>query len=221
MRFSDYYTAQARKPSGLFGRLVMPLVFNRGNAFLNRFVAAQVAVAPDDRILEIGCGPGKLIAAMAEKIETGRIDGIDFSPEMVAAAEKRNAKRILQGVVAIQKADFGASTDMGSRYTKACSVNTLYFWKDPRQVLEKAIRLLEPGGRFVLGLEDAEQLKGRRLSKDIFRIYSKDEVLQMFAECDALEAVKIKTRRKGRQLFHCAVATKQAPDNLSRRGEKR
>jgi len=34
MSFSTYFSEQARKPSGLFGRVVMPIVFDRGNAFL-------------------------------------------------------------------------------------------------------------------------------------------------------------------------------------------
>ena len=88
--FSTFFSKQARKPEGLFGRIVMRVVFDRGNAFLNDFVDDLMSVQGDDRILEIGSGTGKLIHRMAKKIDTGRIEGIDFSGAMVSVARQRN-----------------------------------------------------------------------------------------------------------------------------------
>lgn len=83
MSFSTYFSEQASKPLGLFARIVMPIVFDRGNAFLNGFVNALMAVQPSDRVLEFGCGTGKLIHILAKKIDKGIIEGIDFSSTMV------------------------------------------------------------------------------------------------------------------------------------------
>ena len=47
----------------------MPVIFDRGNAFLNGFVTDLMDIKPDDRIFEIGCGTGKLIKLMANEIE--------------------------------------------------------------------------------------------------------------------------------------------------------
>ena len=40
MNFSSFFSEQARRPDGLFGRVVMSIVFDKGNAFLNDFVNA-------------------------------------------------------------------------------------------------------------------------------------------------------------------------------------
>ena len=90
MNFSTFFSKQARRPEGLFGRIVMRMVFDQGNAFLNNFVNDQMSVQTDDHILEIGSGTGKLIHRMALRIDNGFIEGIDFSSEMVSIARKRN-----------------------------------------------------------------------------------------------------------------------------------
>jgi hypothetical protein len=56
MSFIDFFSRQARKPSGIFGRLVMSVIFDVGNARLNRFVNEVMSVRADDHILEIGFG---------------------------------------------------------------------------------------------------------------------------------------------------------------------
>jgi len=206
MNLSDYFSAQARRPSGLFGRIIMPLVFDYGNAYLNGFVAELMALQPDDRVLEIGCGTGKLMQRMARELKSGQIVGVDFSSEMVAIAEKRNRKNISRGTAAVVKADVAASPFSPASYSKACSVNTLYFWQDPDLILKKVMELLAPGGRFVLAFEDTEQLKRRELSADLFRLHTKDDVLRMLSNSGASGEVTIETRKKNRLLFHCAVA---------------
>ena len=91
---NTFFSEQARKPTGLFGRFIMSIVFNIGNVNLNRFVIEQMSVQENDHILEIGFGTGKLIYEMAKQIDKGLIEGIDFSSTMVATAQRRNQKQI-------------------------------------------------------------------------------------------------------------------------------
>ena len=86
MSFSSFFAEQARRPRGWFGRMIMPLVFDRGNAFLNRLVREHMSVRPDDRIIEIGFGTGNLLKQTARSIDTGFIEGIDLSNAMVSIA---------------------------------------------------------------------------------------------------------------------------------------
>ena len=58
MNFSTFFSKQARRPEGLFGRIVMRIVFDQGNVFLNNFVSDLMSVQTDDRIIEIGSGTG-------------------------------------------------------------------------------------------------------------------------------------------------------------------
>ncbi len=208
MTFAAFFSEQARKPSGWFGRLVMPIVFDRGNAFLNRFVEEAMAIQPDDRVLEIGCGTGKLIKRMADTMDNGRIEGIDFSPAMVAIARRRNRKRMAQGVVTITEANVDKMAYPHERFTKVCSVNTIYFWKRPEETINNAMNALIPGGRFIVAFEDISQLQQKQLDADVFRLYTTIQVNQLLANCEHAEHVCLQTREKRGQLFHCAVATK-------------
>lgn len=67
MGFSTFFSKQARKPSGIFGRMVMSMVFDRGNAFLNDFIYDVLSIQENDRVIEIGFGTGKLIEKMVKK----------------------------------------------------------------------------------------------------------------------------------------------------------
>jgi ubiquinone/menaquinone biosynthesis C-methylase UbiE len=79
MSFSTFFSEQARRPDGIFGRMVMSIVFDRGNAFLNDFVRELLSVQTNDRIFEIGFGTGKLMYTLAQQIGNGLIEGVDFS----------------------------------------------------------------------------------------------------------------------------------------------
>lgn len=82
MNFSSYFSKQARKPAGLFGRFIMSRVFEKGNAELNALVYASLSVRDNDHVLEIGFGTGALIKKIAEHSKNGLIEGIDFSKSM-------------------------------------------------------------------------------------------------------------------------------------------
>ena len=208
MNFSTFFSNQARRPEGLFGRIVMRMVFDQGNAFLNNFVNDLMSVQTDDRILEIGSGTGKLINKMALKIDNGLIEGIDFSSEMVSIARKRNKENIAKEKVKIVEGNFDEISYEKDSFTKACSVNTLYFWPSPASTTKKLAGILKPGGKFVLAFEDIEQLKRRKLNQDVFNLYSKEEVQDLLINAGFSHNVNIPPKKKGNLIFHCVVAIK-------------
>ena len=61
MNFKTFFSEQARKPSGFFGRWVMSKIFDHGNAAINDFMKEQLLLQENDHILEIGFGTGKVI----------------------------------------------------------------------------------------------------------------------------------------------------------------
>jgi len=208
MDFSTFFSKQARKPEGLFGRIVMRVVFDQGNAFLNDFVNDLMSVQTDDRIIEIGSGTGKLINRMAKKIDKGLIEGIDFSSAMVSIARKRNKESIAKGKVKIVEGNFDEISYEKDSFTKACSVNTLYFWPSPANTAKKIAEILKPDGKLVLAFEDIEQLNQRKLNQDVFNLYSKDEVQDLLINAGFSHNVNIVSRKKGNLIFYCVVAIK-------------
>jgi ubiquinone/menaquinone biosynthesis C-methylase UbiE len=57
---------------------------------------ALLDIKPDDRILDVGCGPGALIHAIAEQTTEAVVAGVDTSPVMLKQATRRNAGFIQQ-----------------------------------------------------------------------------------------------------------------------------
>ncbi len=208
MSFSSFFSEQARKPKGWFGRVVMSAVFNIGNATLNDLVFEMMAVQDHDHILEIGSGTGKLLYTMASHIEQGLIEGIDFSKAMVSLAEKRNTIHIRTGKVRIVQGDFDEIPLKTGQYDTVCSVNTLYFWRQPGMTARKIADILKPTGKLVVGVEDREQLQKRKLDDDIFHVYSLTDIQNLLSHAGFNQNITVTSRKFGSSAFHCVVAVK-------------
>ena len=60
------------------------------SAWPRRATLHALALRPGERVLDVGCGPGYLVAAMAEEVgPEGAVFGIDPSPSMPLLAERR------------------------------------------------------------------------------------------------------------------------------------
>lgn len=91
MGMAGFIASQLRKPSGLFGRVVISNRLKRLNAAINQATLTALALEPYDRVLEVGFGPGELMSRMAPLVPAGSISGVDFSRDMVALCEKPRA----------------------------------------------------------------------------------------------------------------------------------
>src|SRR6201996_4262528 len=95
---------QAHQPRGAAGRVTAwEMALRPSNRQRNRWVAALLDVRPADRVLEIGCGPGVAIAALA-RAGAGHVYGLDHSGVMLQRAARRNAAAIRAGRVTLVQA---------------------------------------------------------------------------------------------------------------------
>jgi ubiquinone/menaquinone biosynthesis C-methylase UbiE len=206
MSFSTFFSEQARKPSGLFGKLIMSAVFDIGNAFLNRFVSELLSIQSGDHVLDIGCGTGKLISSLASQANDGYFEGVDYSDTMVLRARRRNKKNIKIGKVKIIGGNFDQLLYKNNSFNKTSSVNTIYFWPQPEFTVRKISNILKPGGLFVVAFEDIKQLEQRNLNKDIFNLYTADDVIDLLNISGFSTDISLESKSKGNQVFHCVVA---------------
>lgn len=109
-----------------------------------------LAVKPDDRILEIGCGNGAAVSLICERLTTGRITAIDRSEKMVALARERNAAEIKCGTATIHHADLLETGLPSEAFNKVFLFNLNVFWMDPVAELNEVRRLLAPSGTFFI-----------------------------------------------------------------------
>lgn len=198
---------QAKKPTGIFGRYVMTKIFNNGNADLNAFVKDMLDLKRNDRVLEIGFGPGKLINEIANINTEGTVDGIDFSTAMLKQASKVNKRHILHGKVKLQLGECSRLPYDNDTFDKLCSINTLYFWKEPDKYFREMFRVIKQGGKIAIGFRDDKQMSSLKLSNDIFSTYSVDEVVSMLSNAGFSDS-HIRDKEGKPFLSYCAVAIK-------------
>lgn len=117
----------------------------------------------DEIVLEIGCGDGQHIVALADEMARGI--GVDISQKMVDAARRMATEK---GV--LHRLDFAAdlgeelaTVDDGSIDVAFC-VGSLEHMLDHAAVAESVRRVLRPGGRFVGLTPNGGYLWYRRLA---------------------------------------------------------
>jgi ubiquinone/menaquinone biosynthesis C-methylase UbiE len=208
MGFKTFFSEQARNPYGLFGRYIMPIIFDQGNATLNALMGELLDLEEGNHVLEIGFGTGRFINTMAKYIRNGCIEGIDLSKTMVAIAKRKNQKFIEQGKVIIHQGDFKIADYRDNSFDKICSANTIYFWPDPDGYAKKIYQILKPGGKAVLAFEDIKQLERKSLSNRIFKFYRPDEIEGLLMRNAFSGGIDIYSKRIKSLQFHCAVAVK-------------
>lgn len=111
-----------------------------------RLIVEQLALRPDDRILEIGCGHGVAATLVCERLEGGHLTAIDRSPKMIEAARRRNAVYIEAGRAEFLVAKL-EDLDLGERrFDKIFAVRVGLFHRDPDRARRIVERWLAGGG---------------------------------------------------------------------------
>ena len=204
---SRVLSLQARKPTGLIGRYLMTKIFNEGNNDLNSFVMDMLELQSSDRVLEIGFGPGKLINQMAAITTEGVVEGIDFSEVMLKQASRANKHHITHGKVRLQRGECKNLPFENESFNKLCSINTLYFWKDPDKYFLEMFRVIRPGGIIAIGFRDDKQMSSLNLSRDIFTTYSQIEVVSLLSNAGFSDA-RVAEKKGKPFLSYCALAAR-------------
>lgn len=146
---------QFAKPSGPLGVLAGFIMRVRpSNRVRNLRTVELLDIRPEDRVLEVGFGPGLAVARAAELATAGKVVGIDHSELMLRQATRRNARAIRAGRVELLlcSAD-DALPRFEERFDKVLAVNVYMFWKDPVSVLSGLRQAMKPGGVIALTLQ--------------------------------------------------------------------
>jgi ubiquinone/menaquinone biosynthesis C-methylase UbiE len=143
--------AQFHHPSGAVGHVAgWVMSWRSSNVVRNRWAVQLLDVRPTDRVIELGCGPGVAIAALAGRATRGLVVGVDHSQVMIRQAGRRNIAAIRAGRVRLIHAPVENLSFGDGPFDAALAVNTVGMWPDPTARLRELARLLRPGGRIAL-----------------------------------------------------------------------
>jgi ubiquinone/menaquinone biosynthesis C-methylase UbiE len=120
-------------------------------ASLQRTALAELELRPDDRLLDVACGAGKLVRAVAPQVE--RAVGVDLSPGMIEEARRRTRD---EAPPAAGRIDFvvGPSDRLpfaDGEFTALVTTTSFHHFPDPAGSVREMARVLAPGGRVVIG----------------------------------------------------------------------
>ncbi|MEV7045985.1 methyltransferase domain-containing protein [Amycolatopsis sp. NPDC051061] len=140
---------QFHHPRGIGGRVAGWVMAHRGsNRQRNIWVVGLLDVQPEERVLEVGFGPGIALGELAARATRGRVYGVDHSAVMVQRASRRT--RAAADRIELIHASVDRLPSFGEPLDAVLAVNSSGFWPDPPQRLRELRGLLRPGGRIAL-----------------------------------------------------------------------
>jgi ubiquinone/menaquinone biosynthesis C-methylase UbiE len=118
----------------------------------------MLELSPEDRVIDVGCGPGNYTRRLAEAAPEGLAVGIDASEAMVAAAAKRSGRENC----AYLRADACELPFADGSFDAVCSVGVVHLIEQPMSAVEEMVRVLAPGGRMAIVATCAREGRPRR-----------------------------------------------------------
>ena len=107
-------------------------------------VLQRLELRGDERVLDAGCGSGRVTRKLLDRLPSGHVVGLDASPEMIEHARAAlPAERVTLGVADL--ADFTIDAPVDAVFS-----NAVFHWIPDHDALFACLRrALRPGGRLV------------------------------------------------------------------------
>jgi SAM-dependent methyltransferase len=150
-RLFDWSVQQSEEASVALYSLGNPELLERATAEIVEQLRAWGAVTEDTALLDIGCGIGRLLTALAPEIRTAT--GIDVSAEMVKTAQRRCAP--YQNLTVIKGDGTGLGGLPDATFAIALAVDSFPYLRQSgyalvEQFFAEAARVLKRGGQLVI-----------------------------------------------------------------------
>ena len=127
----------------------------------------------DERILDLGCGDGKITALLADKVPKGEVVGIDITPEMIEFSKDK--------FDAISNLSFELLSADNLSYIEefdyVVSFSCLHWIKNQKSVWQGIFKALKPGGQVIAGFQSDHE----HLWDAIVEVISKSEWKNLFS----------------------------------------
>ena len=110
---------------------------------MGRDVLDRLELRGDERVLDAGCGTGRVTAALVERLPAGAVVAVDGSPAMVAETQARLGDRVEALVADLTRLELTAPVDA------ILSTATFHWIADHDALFTRLLAALRPGGRIV------------------------------------------------------------------------
>jgi ubiquinone/menaquinone biosynthesis C-methylase UbiE len=198
--------SQLRAPNGLLGYLAGWWM----NTFNQEMIASAVeklGIGPHDRVLDIGFGGGITLQLLTQYANRGVVAGIDISDTMLRHAKISHACLIKQGRVELKRGSIESIPFDNHSFDRICTINTVYFWRDPMIAISEVHRVLKSGGVVVIAFRPREEMSNLKISRYGFTLYDAIIISDTLYKA-GFTNIKVEQARDAHLRYLSIVATK-------------
>jgi ubiquinone/menaquinone biosynthesis C-methylase UbiE len=164
----------------------------------------HITVEKHFTILDVGCGGGRTIDKLAAIATQGKVYGVDYADESVAASKRTNARWIDMGRVEVQHASVSQLPFRDEMFDLVTAVETHFWWSNLPADMREVFRVIKPGGRLIIIAEvykgahtTVAQLAEKYASRTGMTLLSVDEHRELFANAGYSDVQIAEERDKG------------------------
>jgi len=167
-----FLRTQFGRPTGFWGYMAGKIMaWTPSNQDRIRWTLSLLEVKPNDRLLEIGFGPGFAVELASKIASKGFVAGVDHSNIMLGQASRRNAAAIRNGNVELRLGSVSNLPRFSEPFDKIYTINSIHFWPDPLGCLMRLRELLKPGGCIAITIQPRSRISSdettERIGKEI------------------------------------------------------
>jgi ubiquinone/menaquinone biosynthesis C-methylase UbiE len=185
----------ARRPHGRKARETYGA--DDAHSFLWEPVLEALALGPDDRLLDVGCGGGAFLRHVVATVGC-EAAGVDHSRDMVRLTRRKSPE------LRVVRADVTAMPFAGGAFTAVSCLVAFFFFADPVAALREMRRVLDPGQGRIAVMTTAPEARGTPASPEPFasrgHFHTDDELLEL-ARAAGLRETRIAWREPWAQLL--------------------
>ena len=207
---------QCIKPTGWLGRLTLWRM-NASHSKLTDWGLSQISIQNDYTMLDVGCGGGRTVSKLAAIATQGKVYGMDFSEESVAATKRTNVHCIDLGRVEVRLGSVSQLPFPDSMFNLVTAVETHFWWPDLPGDMREVLRVLKPGGTLIVIAEiykgmttGAGKLVEKYASRTGMTLLSVSEHRELFTNTGYSDVQAIEKPEKG---WICAIGRKPLPNS--------
>lgn len=159
-----------------FSRQAIPFTEVPGHFDALQILVELSGVGPEDRVLDVACGPGLVACAFAR--HAARVTGIDITPAMIEQAEKRQREQQLENL-SWAVGDAVPLPYPDDSFSLVLTRYSFHHLLAPERALSEMIRVCRPGGRVMVADVSLEPAKSEAYDRlELLRDPSHTHALQ-------------------------------------------